>query len=562
MKARTGAAEELDRRLAASRAALSEVVRNADLRRLQLAWAASMTAEWAYFVALGIFAYRDGGSLAVGVAGLVRMLPGALVTPFGSALGDRFRRRPVLIGIQVTRAAAVAASAVAFAADAPAPFVYALGGLVGMTATLYWPTHYAMFPWLARSPEEMVASNSASATIEGFGTLVGPIAGGVLVAVTDAGWAFAAAAGLHALGCLALILIRAEGEALQHIEHVGRTAVGEALAGFRAIAREADARLIVVLFSAQAFVRGALNVLIVTAALSVLDMGASGVGLLTGAIGAGGVAGSLVAVGIVGRRLAVPFGVGLLLWGLPIAGIGLWPEPAVALTLLAILGGGNAVLDVAGLTLLQRSTHDELLTRILGLMYGAAMGAVGLGSILVAPLVAWIGIRGALAVTGAFLPALALLAWGRLRAIDGRVAEPRAELDLLTRVPMFAPLPLAAAEQVARSLRPLAVPAGTTLIREGELGDRFYILVDGEIEVARDGFRVRLQAPGEYFGEIALLRGVPRTATVTAATDAVVYALEPDDFMRAVTGHAGGLEAAGAVVKGRLAALPGYRGSI
>jgi MFS family permease len=562
MTARPGGLDDFRRRLTVTGTALADVVRNVDLRHLQLAWACSMTAEWAYFVALGVFAYREGGSLAVGIVGLVRMLPGALVTPLGAALGDRYRRRRVLLSIQGARVLCVAASAGAFAADAPAPVVYALGGLAGMTATLYWPTHYAIVPWLAKKPEEVVAANSASSTIEGLGTLAGPIGGGLLVSLTDPGVAFAATAATHLLACLALAAIRGEGESLQVVEDTGRTAAAEIVAGFKAIAREPGARLVVALFCGQSLVRGALNVLIVAAGLSLLGVGASGVGYLTGAIGVGGVAGALAAVALVGKRLAVPFGVGLVLWGLPIALIGAWPEPAVALFLLGVVGGGNAVLDVAGLTLLQRAERDEFLNRILGVLYGAAMGAVGLGSILVAPLISALGIRGALAVTGAFLPLLAVLAWRRLVALDRRAAAPQRELETLRRVPMFAPLPVAGAEQVARSLRPLRIAAGTSVVREGDAGDLFYILVEGEMEVAGDDFRVELHDEGEYFGEIALLRNVPRTATVTAVSDALVYALERDDFMRAVTGHAGGLEAGEAVVRGRLAALPGYRGPI
>ena len=163
------------------------------------------------------------------------------------------------------------------------------------------------------------------------------------------------------------------------------------------------------------------------------------------------------------------------------------------------------------------------------------MGAVALGS-LVAPAIAdAVGPRAALVLVGAILPLLTLVTWRQLLAID-RVAAPAARLDLVERVPMFAPLSLAAKEQIARRLTPVDVPSGEVVIRAGEAGDRFYVVTAGELRVDAGGVEATMRE-GDSFGEIALLHDVPRTATVEAAEDSRLYALERDDFLAAVTGH-------------------------
>jgi MFS family permease len=530
---------------------LADVARNANLRRLELGWASGMTAEWAYFVALGIFAYRTGGTFAVGLVGLVRMLPSAIVAPFASVVGDRYRRQRVLTALQLAKTLAVGASAVAFFVG-PAGVVYALAAFVGIALTLYWPIQSALLPWLAEEPHEIVSANAASATIESLGTLVGPLVGGLVVAWTNPGVAFAVAAAAHLTGTVLLARIRVEGETARAAEIGGAELRELVVEPFETIAHEPAARLTTLLFWAQSLVRGALNVLIVVSALHLLHIGPSGVGYLTAAIGAGGLAGGVFAVGLVGRRVAVPFGFGLVFWGLPIAAIGLWPHAASAVVFLAILGAGNAVLDVSGVTLLQRVTPDEQLARVFGLMYGVAMGAVGVGSLLVSPLIAGLGTRAALVATGALLPLLALLSWRSLVAIDRKTTAPERELRLLRGVPMFAPLPLAAAELLARKLHPVSAQAGTDLVREGEPGDRFYVVASGELDVRHDGQALRTLHSGDFFGEIALLRDVPRTATVTVRDDALLYALDRDDFLRVVTGHAASEEAGKRVVTTRL----------
>jgi hypothetical protein len=322
-------------------------------------------------------------------------------------------------------------------------------------------------------------------------------------------------------------------------------------AGLRTIARGPRTRLVAALIVAQTFVRGCLNVLIVVVAFRVLNAGGDAVGYMTAAIGVGGLIGALGAMALEGRRLAVPFGLALVFWGVPIVLIAPWPELAVAVLLLAIVGAANSVEDVAAFTLLQRIVPDEILTRVLAVVWSLAMGGVALGSIAAPALVELSGPRPAFIVVGAILPLLTLVTYRRLVAIDKEVG-PVAELELIDRIPMFAPLSIAAKERVAANLVPLSVHAGELVIRAGDAGDRFYIVGDGELDIDAEGLHTTVHRL-DYFGEIALLRDVPRTATVKAIVDSELYALQRDDFLAAVTGHSAAHAAGEAVAEERLA---------
>jgi MFS family permease len=531
-------------------AALAAAVRNRDIRRAELAWGAAIATEWAHFVAFGVFAYEQGGASGVGIAGLVRLLPAALVAPFAASFGDRFPRERFLLVMTLLASAALAGSAVAFYADLEL-LVFAFAAVLGLAVTLIRPALQALLPSLARTPQELIASNAATSTIESLGTLLGPVLAGLLVSAADAGLVFALSAGALALAAIPLWRIRVEGRAGLPLGVDEGGALQVLAAGFRTIARARGARLVVGLMVAQTFVRGCLNVLIVVAAFRVLDAGAEAVGYMTAAIGAGGLLGAIGAMTLGGRRLAVAFGLALVFWGLPIALIASSTELAFAVGMLAVVGAANSVEDVAGFTLLQRLVPDQLLTRVLGVTWSLAMGGVAVGSIAAPVLVEAVGPRAASVVVGLVLPLLSLVAYRRLVQIDRTVA-PAPELELIDHVPMFAPLSIAAKERLAANLVPLTVEADQFVIRAGEVGDRFYIVGDGALDISADGAHTTAHE-ADYFGEIALLRDVPRTATVKALADSKLYALQREDFLAAVTGHQAAHAAAHAVAKERLA---------
>jgi uncharacterized membrane protein len=308
------------------------------------------------------------------------------------------------------------------------------------------------------------------------------------------------------------------------------------LQGFTAIGEVPRARLLVGLIASQTFVRGCLNVLIVVAAYQVLHEGATEVGYLTAAIGAGGLIGALAAVSLRGDRLVPPFAWGLVFWGIPIALMAPLPYAVAVIGLLAVIGAANSVVDVSGFTLLQRTVPDDVLTRVLGVTWGLAMGATAIGSFVAPVVIRLIGIRPAFVAVGAILPVLVLVSHRRLLEIDADVA-PASHLDLIEGVAVFAPLSLVAKERIASHLIQVDVAAGEVVIHAGDAGDRFYVVSSGGLTIDA-GSQTIDAGPGDFFGEIALLQDVPRTATVRAITDARLYALERDDFVAVVTGNA------------------------
>jgi MFS family permease len=313
--------------------------------------------------------------------------------------------------------------------------------------------------------------------------------------------------------------------------------VAEAAQAFHLTVRNRDLALLVGLAITQTFTRGTLTVFTVVVALDLLRTGEPGVGTLTAAVGAGAVVGSLVASLLVGsQRLAQWFGVGVALWGLPIALIPLFPWQATALTLLALVGLGNALVDVGLFTLIARLVPDAVLARVFGLLESLASLTVGLGALVAALLIDLTSVRAALVLVGALCPILVVAAWRRLTRLDRYVQGLDREFGLLHGISMLQPLPLPAIEQLARGLEPVQVSAGQVVFRQGDQADRYYVIESGAAEVIGDGRLVTTLGPGDGFGEVALLRKVPRTATVRAATGLTLHALTSDSFLPVVTG--------------------------
>ncbi len=530
--------------------ALRDVFASAPLRRLQLAWAGSVLGGWAYLVALGVYAYDEGGAAAVGLVGLIRMIPAALAAPFTASLADRFPRVTVMVASDAIRFVVMLGAAAVIATDGPAVAVYVLVAASTVTGTVFRPAQAALLPSLVRTPNELTAANVASSTIESIGTFLGPALGGLLLAVSSPEVVFAAN-GLTFLWSAALVLgLRG----LEHPRAPRQTAADEQeagmLAGIGTIVREPTLRTLVGLYAAQTLVAGALNVLVVVTSFELLDLDDAGVGLLYAAVGVGGLVGGFVALVLApGGRLARDFALGLALFGLPLALIGGVPIAVIAVISLAIIGIGNSIVDVNALTIMQRAVPDDVLGRALGALEGLLLATLGLGAVLAPVLVDVVGPEAALIVTGAVLPVLALLSRPRLKALDERTAAPTAT-GLLRGVPMLAGLPESVLERLAREAVSVAFPAGSVVLREGDVGDRFYVVERGEVAILGRHF-----GPGEGFGEIALLRDVPRTATATADTHVSHATLEREPFVAAVTGHAPSAATADAVVAARLGSL-------
>ena len=535
-------------RISDSTRAFGQVFANPDLRRLQLAWAGSLIGNWSYFIALAIYAYGQGGAGAVGIVSVIRMIPAAIASPFLAGLADRYSRKLVMIASDAIRAVLMIAAAVTIWQGWSATIVYAIVALSTVAGTAFRPAQAALLPHLARSPSELTAANVASSTLESVGAFIGPALGGLLLAVTSIETVFAVNALSFVWSGLLVLAVRggsrpAPDEAAKHDHGTS----GGILAGFREIVRNRDLLVLSGLYTAQTLVAGALMVLVVVSALELLDVQPSGVGYLNGALGAGGLLGGFVALVLATReKLAADFGLGLAVFGLPLILIGATSSVPVALFALALVGVGNSIVDINALTIMQRTVPNDVLARALGFLEGVLIGALGVGGLLAPVLIHFAGIRWALIVTGLMLPVLTLIAWSSLRSIDRRTAAP-AHLDLLRSIGLLGALPGTTLESLAASLSEVSLPAGTVIVREGEAGDKYYVIFSGEVDVAG-----RKLGPGSGFGEIALLRDVPRTATVVATSDVTLLALERDEFVAAVTGHEPALATAEELIAARL----------
>jgi MFS family permease len=530
------------------------VFANPSLKWVQLAYAGAAAGSYAYAVAVGVYAYRHGGATAVGLFMSIRLGIAAAIAPLAASVADRYPRERVMLASDLGRVAAVAAAAVAAFAGVPLA-VYALAVLSTIFGTVFRPAESALLPTLARSPEELAAANVSSSTFDSVGSFVGPALAALLLSVTTTGAVFIFVALTFAWSASCIARVRAPSlpagtEASEEEEHLSGLA-----GGLRAIRGEPRLRLLIGLYGAQCLVAGALGVLVIVIALDLLSIGNAGVGLLEAACGVGSIVGAAVALALVARkRLAADLALGIVLWGAPLALVGAVPTLAVAMVALAVVGVGNTLVDISAMTLLQRTAPGEAAARVFGVLESVIVGGLALGALIAPALVATLGARGALIAVGAFLPVVAALRWRGLSLIDDGATVHPERLAAIESVPFLAMLPQATREGLASRLERVQVPAGAVLFERGDHGDRFYVLADGTMEIALPVGTKREQAPA-YLGEIALLRDVPRTATVQAVSDAVLWSLERREFLDAVRGNARSQTSADTVAFARLGAV-------
>jgi len=524
---------------------LAGVFRNPDLRRVELAFVGFNAAEWGVWIALLIYAYERGGATTAGVVAVVQLIPAALFAPLAASFGDRRSPTRVLAAGYLAQSLALAATATVLLAGGSPFAAYALAAVAATAVTVTRPAQAVLLPSLARTPAELTAANVVSGWIESVAVLASPALAGLLLGAGGAGTVFAVMAGTVFVSAVLVAPVRSRAV---HED----APVAAPLDGLRVVAHEPGPRSLVWLLTVEAVALGALDVLYVVLAIGVLHHSGGTAGYLNAAFGAGGVAGVAVTTALVGRRrLAPSLLAGLGLFAAALALIAAVPSTVAAFLLLPVAGVGRALLDVAGRTLLQRTARPEALARVFGLLEGVTMAGYALGSISASGFVALTGNRGAFVCFAVLLPVSAVVVLRGVLGADA-VALPIVELARLRALPIFAPLDAATLEGLARCLEPRELAAGAPVVREGERGDLFYVVADGELDVSVNGVHVRSLERGDCFGEIALLRNVPRTATVTARTAVLLDALDGTSFIAAVTGHDPSARAAGELVRGRL----------
>jgi MFS family permease len=526
------------------------------LRRAQISFAAMWAGESAFMVALGVVAFREGGVAAVGVVTAARMGAAALLAPFLATMADRVRREKVLTCVGVVRAAMLGCAAVVTATDGPIAATYAFAVLATVAMTLFRPAHSALLPALAKSPRELTGANAVRGMLDSLATLGGPIIAAGLLAASGPAAVFAACAAASLLA--GLVVLALPYDAPPRAPATAGTSAGrEVLRGFATIAADRRLGLITALGFAQTFTRGCLTVFAVVVAIDLLDMGDPGVGVLNAAVGAGGVLGSFLAFGLVRRGgLASWFGVGIGLFGAPLALIGLAPEQAAALVLLGLVGIGNALIDVTGFTLLARLADERVLARMFAGFEAILTLGVAVGGLLAPLIIDLTGVRLALVAVGLVAPLAVAASLPALRRLDVLMRVRDTDIEILREVGMLRALPAATIEQLGANLEHADYGPGQPVFEQGERGERFYVVESGRADVIRDGQVVRTLARGDCFGEIALLRDQPRSATIRAAADEGlrVSVLQRSAFLTAVTGYPASSTEGEEVVTARLRA--------
>jgi MFS family permease len=553
---------------------LKSVFVNPNLRRLQLAFTGSLIGNWAYSTAVAVWAYGVGGAKAVGIFVAVRLAVMALATPFVSTFADKYPRKLVMICSDLYCAVLITLATLCLYANTPALPIFVLATLTSFGGSSFRAAQGAITPQLANTTEELTASNGTSSTLESLAIFVGPAIGAGLLAVADVEIVFLlnVASFLWSMFMVSGIQVdkaeqRAEeaaepeslGEAIvesaEEAEKKAEGFISETSAGFRAIARDKDLLLTVVEGSAQTVVAGATAVFPLVMAVEILHTGAKGVGLLDSASGLAAILGGIFAISRASKhKLGQDLIVGVFLWSFPLVLVAIWPSPVTAFAVMAFLGFANPLVDVNVFTVIQRLTPDAVLGRVFGALETCLISTMAIGSAITPLMLHYWGLQTTMAVLGVAIGAVAVLGYPRMRTMDQRLEAP-AGLGLLEKIPMFAPLKPITLDSLARALVPVEVPGGEVVVREGDESDRFYVIQSGRVQVtAADGRVLREEGPGDYFGEIGLLRDVPRTATITTLEETVLLALPRDEFLDAVTGQGEARRLAEDVVVRRLRA--------
>jgi len=550
---------------------LKAVLANPGLRRIVAGWSGGIAGDSAIVVALLVIAFEEGGPLAVGVFGVVRMAPSVIAAPLATGPAGRQPPTRLLFVVQLIRSLAAVAAVGVILAGAWLPALFLVNAIGATAGALVRPFQAAALPSLARTPGELVAANVALSTGEGLGGFAGPLLAGLLVAGSGPPAAVVAGTVMFGLATLAMTgLGRSaddEAESAAELRALAATAerrasggpLGQLTAGLRVIRHRPGAAAILVGFSGQVVTRGLMSTIITVAAIGIIGLGEPGVGALNAAWGLGGLVGAVAAVGLASRRRLGPtFAVSLVVWGLPLVVIGLVPWPAVAFGAMVASGIGNATLDIAGFPLLQRTVPSADRMAVFVLLEAIVGLGVAFGAILAPFLLVQFGERGALVLSGAILPIVAVATWGRIQRVDDETVVPTEALSLLRGAPMFARLPMTGLERLAEGMRSVAFEPGSDIVREGDEGDSYLIIERGRVAVSQAGRTIGVLGPGEGFGEIALLHAVPRTATVRAVAPTAIYAIGRNDFLEAVAGPTSAA-IANRVAAERLARVPGAR---
>jgi MFS family permease len=522
------------------------VLRDRDLRLLFGGLVISATGSWAYNVALLAFAFEQTHSLKwVGAAGLARFVPALLFSSYGGVVAERFERIRVMVGSDLICCAWQAGLAVTAALDGPVELALLFAALTAISNTPYNPAVAATIPELA-DEDRLVAANALNGTIENLVVVLGPAVGAAVLALGSPALTFAIDSVSFAISAILVSRISVRSRPVDVTEGGTAGPLRQMAVGLRAITESTAVRTLVAYSVLVSFVYGTDTVVFVAVSDAQLGTGPEGFGYLLAGLGVGGI----LTAGVLDRlaasgRLARLIVIGTALYCLPTALLAVVHSPVLAFAIQVVRGGATLVVDVLAITALQRAVSSEQVARVFGVFFALILGAISLGAVITPPIIDGIGLHAALVVLGAAPAVLGLVGYPILVALDreaaARLAELAPRIAVLERLSIFAAAGRPVLERLAGAAEEVEMPAGVVVVREGDPADAIFVLVDGGVEVTSRGEAeaepavLREMGPGTYFGEIGVLEGIPRTATVTTLEATHLLRIEGDAFLAAVT---------------------------
>ncbi|HUR51744.1 MAG TPA: MFS transporter [Mycobacteriales bacterium] len=508
-----------------------------DFRLLTVSFLIDQVGTWASSVVLLAYLYdrtHSPGLLALTTA--ARWIPGLLANGYGGVLADRYDRAELMQISALISSVLASCMVVDVLRSGPLWILLVLNACSAIAGAPYRPAAGALTADVV-GEKDLAAANALYSVLVSGTVVAGPALGGILIAAgrPELGFGVNAASFLVAAALVRSIRTRSRGSAGRRGESL-RTQFTD---GVKALVGSTLARTLVLFVFLDTAVYGASSVLLVAVSVD-LGGGSHGYGYLLGGQALGGVLLAALANRLASHaRLAPVIVGGMLLLCLPFAAIAVAQGLGEAVVLQVLAGAGAVLIDVLAITALQRDLPRELLSRVLGLVDMVVLAACVAGSAAAAALLKLIGLDATLVVIGIGFSALALVCSRPLVAADRRAASTldavRARVAVLTCLDLLAAAPAPALEALARDLEDVPVRARKVLIREGEEADALWVLVSGRLEVTVAGQPVStVEAPG-YVGEIGLLTGRPRSATVTASKSCVLWRISAEAFAGAVS---------------------------
>ena len=525
---------------------LRRVWRNRSLRRLCLAMAAFRLAELAVWIALIAYAYTAGG---VGEASVVTVLELVPATVFALAVGGFIRRHgahQVLRWGLAVQAGGMFGAAVLLRQGIDVP-AYAAAIVAATAITTTRPARSVLTPGMVEEADDLTATNVVSGAREAGAGLAGPASAAILMTTVGSWAVFAVMAAV----------VGAAAAAVWRIPSTFRAADDDPeslLAGLRATAREPGPRIVVLGVAAYYVVIGAVDVLAVVITVELLHKSEAYSGYVTTAVGIGCFCAGSLSLAMIGRRWISPWILtSTVVIGIALVGVSVSGSRIVASVIaLFLFGVASTTYELTSLLLLQRVSRLDLLGHIFALVEALQMAMLAVGAAVVPLAVQLFGSHAAPAAVGVLFLVLVGALAARIVGIDRHARVPITEMATLRATPLFGALPGPALETIARETRRTEAAAGTIVVRQGDPGSEFFTVVSGCLVVSVDGADVGELGRGDGFGEIALIRDVPRTATVRATTDAVLLSVDREPFLTAVTGHAATHDRASSIAAGHM----------